>query len=108
MIDEFESVLCEEGKYGVCALLQGALGEDQAVKRRGIVGRAGMPAHSFAPGLALHFIELILDLAAAALERPGERGVETAELAAQLVDGFLHARLGLPHGAAPRRRDQLR
>src|SRR5581483_4576860 len=63
VIDEIEAVLGEERQDGVGALLQSALGEDQAIEGSGIMGRAGAAAHRFAPRLALDFAELVLDLA---------------------------------------------
>src|SRR5579872_7085646 len=69
LVNEIKPVLRQKRQDGIEALLQVALGENQAVERGSIGASAIVAAHCFASCLGLDLRHLILDLALTAVER---------------------------------------
>ena len=80
----------QEREDGIDAFLQVALGIDQPIQRRRVACGGGIAPQRLAGRFALDFAELVLNLARAAVEGHGQRGVEPGHLAAQPPHGALH------------------
>jgi hypothetical protein len=79
-VHQVEAMLGREWQERIQALLQVLLRVDQAVERCRVARRPGVARHRFPPGLPLDLLELVADLARAALERRRVGSNETSPL----------------------------